>query len=278
MKKYIFLAAAALCLALCGCSSFLEDEYSVVEPHADRYWEGTAGDILRAENYQDLVNTILLLVENQEEAGVIRLYLSDVDYATAWSMVSRACMEVRTETAMGSYSLRSLDFSVEELRNNYYEMKLYPAYRRTAEDIDAILETSSSSAIYDMVLTAWERDAERLTVRYTYLAEDEAVLTENILLLQRELEGYGPVEASAEALEAAEGGGEGADSEPAADDGEDPAPPADGTSGAEAGDGADGSAGEDFTPWEIYFYPPGGSSSIIEIFFHPEDSAARDSA
>ena len=26
------------------------------------------------------------------------------------------------------------------------------------------------------------------------------------------------------------------------------------------------------TPWEIHFYPPGGDSSIIEIFFHPQET------
>ena len=255
MKKYILLAAAALCLLLCGCSSLLEDDYSVVEPHADRYWESTADDILRAENYQDLVNTILLLVEDQEETGVIRLYLSDVDYSTAWEMVSDACTEVRTETAIGSYSLRALDFSVEELRNNYYEMKLYPSYRRTAEDIDAIVETSSSGTIYDMALMAWKKGEDHITVRYTYLAEDEATLTENILLLQQELESAG---------DTPEGDGAGQsssqeDSSGASEDG-----PAE-----ESGEQSEGS----YIPWEINFYPPGGNSSIIEIFFYPSEDS-----
>ena len=269
MKKYILPVTAALCLLLCGCSALLEDDYSVVEPHADRYWESAADDILRAESYQDLVNTILLLVEDQEESGVIRLYLSDVDYATAWSMVSDACTEVRTETAMGSYSLRALDFSVEELRNSYYEMKLYPDYRRTAEDIESIVNTSSSSVIYDMVLAAWQRGADRLTVRYTYLAEDEATLTENILLLQEELE-------SAEGLEGsttAEGPTDDAGEDASREDGGD-VPPADSTQtdpavGADVPGDSQETSGS-LTPWEINFYPPGGNSSIIEIFFHPD--------
>ena len=227
MKRIVCLPLAALCLFLSACS-LLEGNYSQVEPHADRYWESAADDILRAESYQDLVNTILLLIEQQEPSGVIRLYLTDVDYGTAWNMVKDACTEVRDETAIGSYSLRSLDFSVEELRDSYYEVALLPSYRRTQEDIDSIVETSSSSAIYEMILMAWEKGEDRLTVRYTYPSEDEATLTENILLLQQELE-VGVVEEGAE-------------------------PPA-------------------VTPWEIYFYPPGGDSSIIEIFFHPEEAA-----
>ena len=69
MKLRALCLAAALTLLLSGCS--LEREYSVVEPHENQYWESTAEDILRAESYQDLVNTLLLLVEQHEETGTI---------------------------------------------------------------------------------------------------------------------------------------------------------------------------------------------------------------
>ena len=239
LKKLSCLPLAALCLVLSACSALLEGEQSRVEPHADRYWESAADDIMRAESYQDLVNALLLLIEEQEPSGVVRLYLSDVSYAQAWDTVRTACAEVREETAVGSYSLHALDFRVEELRDSYYEVSLQPVYRRTAEDLERMVEISSSSAIYDMVLLAWQRGEEGLTVRYTYLSEDESVLAENILLLQQELEG---------------GGAE--------------APP-------EAPSQSDGAEGEEtqqtpLTPWEIYFYPPGGESSIVEIFFHSQ--------
>ena len=246
MRRLLVLPLAALCLCLTACASLLEGEYSQVEPHADRYWESAADDILRAGSYQDLVNTILLLIEGQEPSGVVRLYLTDVAYTDAWDMVRTACAEVREETAIGSYSLHALNFSMEELRDSYYEVSLLPMYRRTQADIDSIVETSSSSAIYDMVLVAWERGEERLTVRYTYLAEDEATLAENILLLQRELEGAG-----------AEGDTP-ADPAEEAPEGQEAAPPA-------------------LTPWEICFYPPGGDSSIVEVFFHPQGAADTSS-
>ena len=238
MKRIACLPLAALCLALSACSSLLEGNYSQVEPHADRYWESAADDILRAGSYQDLVNTILLLIEGQEPSGVVRLYLTDESYDQALDMVRRACAEVREETATGSYCLHSMDYSVEELRDSYYEVFLLPIYRRTRADIDSILEISSSSAIYDLALLAWERGEERLTVRYTYRSEDEAALRDNILLLQQELEGGG-----------AEPSGEGG---PPDEEGEGTASP--------------------LVPWEIYFYPPGGESAIIEIFFHPQGS------
>ena len=80
MKRYIALLLAVLMPVLCGCS-LLEQEYSRVEPHANRYWEDQGRDIMRAETYQDLVNILMMVVEEHEESGVLRLYLSDADYS-----------------------------------------------------------------------------------------------------------------------------------------------------------------------------------------------------
>ena len=52
---------------------------------------------------------------------------------------------------------------------------------------------------------SWENGQDRLTVRYTYLSEDESVLAENILLLQQELERKGlSYDAKVEKLEVPE--------------------------------------------------------------------------
>ena len=72
MKKRILVLALAGCLLLSGCASLLERSYSVVEPYADRYWDASAEDTLRAESYQDLVNTLLLLVEQHADTGLLR--------------------------------------------------------------------------------------------------------------------------------------------------------------------------------------------------------------
>lgn len=239
-KRLVCLAAALLLLS--GCS--LEREYSVVEPHENQYWESTAEDILRAESYQDFVNASLLLVEQHEDQGTIRLYLTDVDYADAFTMVKNACAEVRLETAIGSYSLEALDFDMQELRNSYYQVGLLPVYRRTAEEMAAIVETASSSAIYELLLQAWKQGADRLTVRYAYLAEERESLLENIRQLQWELEtGQGRF------LDG-ESGGE-AESEP-----------------AEVSEIPE-ELPEGYVPWEVFLYPPEGDSSIIEIILRP---------
>ena len=90
--------AACLLLAVCllgGCAALLERSYSAAEPYVDRYWDSGAEDTLRVENYQDLVNSLLMLVEQRAEEAVIRCYFGeDVNvYTTA----RNACGEVRRE-------------------------------------------------------------------------------------------------------------------------------------------------------------------------------------
>ena len=68
------MLALPLCLLLCGCGILLERSYSSVEPYANRYWDSGAEDTLRSETYQDLVNSLLLLVEERAEEGTIRCY------------------------------------------------------------------------------------------------------------------------------------------------------------------------------------------------------------
>ena len=257
--------ALLLGLLLSGCS-LLDQDYGSVEPHANRYWEEDAGsDILRAESYQDLVNSLMLLVEEHDESGVLRLYLTDVDYVSALGMMKRAVVEVREETAIGSYALERLDFNMEELRNSYYQVELRPVYRRSAEEVASIQETASSGAIFDMLLKAYEEGQPRLTVRCSYLAEEPEVLLENIRLLQAELEGF--------ARPAALPNGDG-ETENSGEDGA-PEVPAEDTGGMEPEgelpeDGEGEEPAEEPVLWEVYFYPPRGERNIIEVFLQPE--------
>jgi len=258
-------------MLLSGCS-LLEQDYRSVELHANRYWEdGSSSDILRAESYQDLVNTLMLLVEAHGESGTLRLYLTDVDQAAALDMMKRAAAEVQEETAIGAYLLEGLDFDMEELRNSYYQVELRPSYRRTAEELAAIQDTASSGAIYDMLLRAYEEGRERLTVRCAYLAEEPEILLENIRLLQAELEGFARPEPLAGGQEAGE------PTEETAEPSEPPEPP-EKTGGEPSEDGEGGGAGEEEPKepvlWEVIFYPPQGKSGIIEIFLHPGETRA----
>ena len=73
MKK--LLAGMLACLLLSGCASLLERTYITVEPHSSRFWESEAADTLRAENYQDIVNDLLILIGQHTEAALSLIHI-----------------------------------------------------------------------------------------------------------------------------------------------------------------------------------------------------------
>ena len=85
-----------LCLLLTGCNSLLEREYNNVEPHSSKFWESEAADTLRAENYQDIVNDLLILIGQHTESATVRLY-NYQDEMTVGDTLEMAAAEILTE-------------------------------------------------------------------------------------------------------------------------------------------------------------------------------------
>ena len=96
-------ALLRLCL-LTGCGSLLERSYSTSEPHSSKYWESGAAGTLRAENDQDIVNDLLILIGQHTESAALRLYNFPDDQAAAEAMES-AALEVQQETPLGAYAV-----------------------------------------------------------------------------------------------------------------------------------------------------------------------------
>ena len=63
MKRLALVLAIVLAVSLlCGCGSLLERQYSVVQPHSQKYWEAGSSGVLRAEDYGEIVNGLLTLL------------------------------------------------------------------------------------------------------------------------------------------------------------------------------------------------------------------------
>lgn len=261
MKKGILALGLALSLCLAGCSALLERSYSVVEPYADRYWDASAEDTLRAENYQDLVNSLLLLVEQRSEEGVIRYYTD----GSAYDMARQAADEVRRDTMLGSYLLEDVSFDYKA-GEGYGILTYQLSYRQDAEDVDTLMVLSDSQSLVDLLRLAVREGHEKLTARFAYDMPREDVEAAAASLWQEicagedgeappetalpEEEPAPPEEAAVpegEAQEAAEegqspGGGEEAPAE------DQPLPPC---------------------PWEIRFYPDQEAAELVEVWLQP---------
>ena len=165
MKARLLAFALAL-VCLTGCAPLLEREYNTVEPHSSKFWESEAADTLRAENYQDLVNDLLILIGQQEEAATIRLYNFEDDLAVTEAM-EQAAGEVQHDTPMGAYAVEYITSS-SRVQRGYYEITVQIAYRRSMEQIQSVVNATRTEAIYSLLESAMNAGRKELAVRISY--------------------------------------------------------------------------------------------------------------
>lgn len=164
---------AALALALClltGCSALLERTYSTAEPHSSKFWESEAAGTLRAENHQDVVNDLLLLVGQHRETATLRLYDFKSELAVTETL-EEAAAEVQQETPMGAYAVEFITTSSHPQRG-YYEVAVRIGYRRTLEQLQAVVNATSPEALYSLLAAALDDEKTELAVRMGYWGAD----------------------------------------------------------------------------------------------------------
>lgn len=178
---------AALVLALClltGCSSLLERTYSTAEPHSSKFWESEAAGTLRAENHQDVVNDLLLLVGQHRETATLRLYDFKSELAVA-DVLEAAAAEVQQETPMGAYAVEFITTSSYAQRG-YYEVAVRIGYRRTLEQLQTVVNATSPEALYSLLAAALDEGKTELAVRMGYWGENGRTRVEEAMAQLRE--------------------------------------------------------------------------------------------
>ena len=173
----------ALCL-LTGCSALLERTYSTAEPHSSKFWESEAAGTLRAENHQDVVNDLLLLIGQHRETATLRLYNFESDLTVA-DTLEQAATEVQQETPMGAYAVEYITASSKAQRG-YHEVAVRISYRRTLEQLQAVVNATSPEALYSLLAGALDQGETELAVRMGYWGEDGRTRVEDAMLQLRE--------------------------------------------------------------------------------------------
>ena len=150
-------------LSLTGCSALLERNYATVEPHSSKFWESEAAGTLRAENYQDIVNDLLILIGQHTESATLRLYNFPDDQAAGEAM-ENASLEVQQDTPLGAYAAEYITY-VSQPQRSYYEVNVQIGYRRSEEQ-------TSFSALRDLLEAALDGGRTELVVRIGYWQAD----------------------------------------------------------------------------------------------------------
>ena len=161
------LLALALCCALTGCSALLERPYAVVESHTEQPAAGD-GSSIQVGTYSELVNAVLFFVSQGVEEGTIQLtdYRGEVE-----EDLNRACLEVAKDDPLGVYA-------VDFIKNSYtrvlttYEATISITYRRTKEQVQSLVNVTSTNAIRKEVAEALAQFRPELVLRVGYFTGD----------------------------------------------------------------------------------------------------------
>ena len=186
MKRRIMALALAFAMALplSGCG-LLERGYGSVEPHSSSYYESGAANVLRAENNQDLVNDLLVLIGDYAAEGTIWLYPGE-EALKAEQAIEDACQEVQRETPMGSYAVEYMTYTVSDDNRAYSEIKLTIAYRRTEAELKAVVHATSVSALHTLLTAAAGNDAAELVVQVGYFDDQAQEVRDIVTQVQQE--------------------------------------------------------------------------------------------
>lgn len=162
----LFTAAA---LALTGCSSLLEQEYTHITPHNAA--PTTEGDpsTLRADSYQELVNALVYFISTGMEQGTVRLYMDSEDLDAS---LNDACLEVDQEDPLGAYAVEYITFSLSSVVT-YSEATVNITYRRTKEQVSSIVQATGITAIRSELADAMSAFQPECVLRISYFNEDE---------------------------------------------------------------------------------------------------------
>ncbi len=183
MRLWMAAILTALVL-LTGCASLLERTYSTSEPHSSKFWESEAANTLRAENYQDIVNDLLLLIGQHTETATLRLY-NFTDDLTVADTLEQATLEVQQETPMGAYAVEYITSSSQAQRG-YYDVALKIEYRRSLEQVRSIVNATSTEALSSLLEEALSAGQKELAVRIGYWDENSQESVESTVARLRE--------------------------------------------------------------------------------------------
>ena len=181
MKRWLCGALAALMALTTGCSAILNRDYTSVTPHSATPQADGESNTIRVGSYQELVNALIYLIGRGTEGGAIRFDGGDSDETAIQQMLDEACLEVVQEDPLGAYAVEYIKYSVTPIVGSY-EANVQITYRRTREQVAAIVDATGTAAIRSELSEALSEFSSEVVLRISYFEED----SEYIRQLMRE--------------------------------------------------------------------------------------------
>lgn len=171
MRKGISAVLAVLLLLCSGCASMLNRDYSSVTVHSATPTAEGDSNTMRVENYQEVVNALIYLINQGEETGSIRYSGEEADLK---QLMDEACTEVQQDP-LGAYAVDYIKYSVTSIVGSY-EADVQITYRRTREQVASIVAATGTSAIRSELSRALSAFSNEVVLRISHFEEDEAYI------------------------------------------------------------------------------------------------------
>ena len=176
MKRVLTaILALALTLGLGGCASMLDHNYTVVQPHEDG--PTSDGDVITAENYQQLEDAVIYFVDQGMSYGVVHLSNYTPTQSDVEADVDAACLYAVQEYPLGAYAVSYIKPQTSYIVS-YYEVSVYISYRRTQDQVNSIVSVTGTSAIREELRDTLRTFGAEAVLRVTYFNEDEEFIQE----------------------------------------------------------------------------------------------------
>ena len=127
------------------------------------------------------MNALIYLIGRGTEGGAIRFDGGDSDETAIQQMLDEACLEVVQEDPLGAYAVEYIKYSVTPIVGSY-EANVQITYRRTREQVAAIVDATGTAAIRSELSEALSEFSSEVVLRISYFEED----SEYIRQLMRE--------------------------------------------------------------------------------------------
>ena len=172
-RIWMLVPALAAFLLLCACARLYDGTYvSVTEREETELNTDSEGQFYLVHTYAGMRNALEALISDGAESGMIRVQNYDGSVADD---IARICLDETKDSALGSYAVDYITHSVNRILS-YDEVQLHIRYRRSKEELDAVVSTPSLADMYRLVDDALIDRSDRLSVQIATLAVTEKTL------------------------------------------------------------------------------------------------------
>lgn len=159
MRRFLTLTLAALMLLLSGCARLFEKEYVSEKEYEDPEISSDS-ETQEIHDYAGLLRLMNAMVANFETQQ--SLIFTNYDGIIADDL-SKACWELRSNTALGSYCVQDIEYTTEQVVA-YCEADITVSYKRSEAEVKGLTSVQTRSGIAQCAADALEDQKSKFAV------------------------------------------------------------------------------------------------------------------